>query len=463
MRRRARLLVTHVCLLLTIWAPPAMTSNASPAGPRDRLPVDEYVEAYRIFDMGRNGGLGYSESADAAQLGWGESYVLADYVYMWRVTGDASWLRKLRDHADALFASMSDHDGDGYSGWQTDRYSVALAEAEFAGEGVGLLDVQERISDIQAAHAVTGHTYRIAFGADGGYTVADTSTGERQSHPATDGALDGVPGVRIALRGAPRRGDTYTIHTTAVEPLEYLIHEGMLLHPIALFIEAAMAGEDEALRVDAQRYLGLMRDNFAPKWDRCWVEMPGARGAYAAPDSPAERTPGRVLPHNQYAMHAQAYSVLDPFLPSLRLGDRAHRMAENFRSHMRVAGNAYSWNYWDWDGGHSGPEDSSHAAINVGLVIEGARRGFVFDEGDASRVARTLLDIMWNGSLTAPNVGDRVDSAKGDTYFTLRRWSELAAYDPKVWDVCLAVFRQRGEPPADIPTMLHAQKGLADD
>jgi hypothetical protein len=67
---------------------------------------------------------------------------------------------------------------------------------------------------------------------------------------------------------------------------------------------------------------------------------------------------------------------------------------------------------------------------------------------------------MWNGSMTDPNVGDRVDTSDGDTYFTLRRWAELSAYDPAVCDVCLAMFRTRGEEPAYIPTMLHAQKGL---
>jgi hypothetical protein len=138
-------------------------------------------------------------------------------------------------------------------------------------------------------------------------------------------------------------------------------------------------------------------------------------------------------------------------------------MARNFQEHLRQVGDAYEWNYWDWEDGSTGAEDSSHAAINVGLVIEGARRGAVFGGTDATRVAHTLLDVMWNGSLSDPNVGDRVNTDEGDTYFTLRRWAELAAYDRAAWDVCLAMFRKRGELPTDIPTMLHAQEGLTDE
>jgi hypothetical protein len=436
------------------------------------LPVDEYVERYRAFDADRNDGKGYSDSSDAAQLGWGESYVLADYMYLWRVTGDGAWLVKVRDHADAVFASMSDHDGDGYSGWQTDRYSVA--HARLVG-GDASLDVQERIADIAAAHAVTGDTYRLRFADDGAYTVENDATGERSEHSVNEDAVAGVPGVHITATTLPTAGRVYTVETTAVSGLEYVIHEGMLLYPLALFIEAAMDGDDADMQTAAERYLGLIGDNFVPKWDRCWVDVAPGRGAYAATDSPAERTPGRVLPHNQYAMHAQAYMALDRFLPSLGLRDRAERMATNFQACLRQVGDAYEWNYWDWEDGHSGPEDSSHAAINVGFVIEGARRGVVFDAEDATRVARTLLDVMWNGSLgestgestggagSDPVVGDRVDTNEGDTYFTLRRWAELSAYDPIVWDVCLAMFRKRGELPTDIPTMLHAKEGLTDE
>lgn len=441
----------------------AIVSHAAQDGSPARLPVAEYVDAYRDFDAARNDGRGYSDATDASQLGWGESYILLDYMYLWRVTGDVAWLRKVRDHTDGIFATMSDHDGDGYSGWQTDRYSVALAEMAFSGDGPRGVDVQERIVDIAAAHAVTGHTYALTFGADDLYTVTDLTTGHSDAYEGSSGRLAGIPGVQISVGRAAAPGDKYTIHTTAVEPLEYLIHEGMLLYPIALYIEAVLGLDDTSLRASADSYLALIRDNFVPKWDTCWQDTGEGHGAYRATDSRAERNPGRLLPHNQYAMHAQTYAVLDPLLPALRLGERARAMERDFHANLRTVGDAYVWNYWDWDGGSSGAEDSSHAAINVGLVVEGARRGVVFSDVDAGRVARTFLDVMWNGSLTDPNVGDRVDTSEGDTYFTLRRWAELSAYDPAVWNVCLAMFRTRGEEPADIPTMLHAQKGLTHD
>ena len=38
------------------------------------------------YDVSRNAGKGYSESASSATLAWGESYLLNAYVKMYRVT-----------------------------------------------------------------------------------------------------------------------------------------------------------------------------------------------------------------------------------------------------------------------------------------------------------------------------------------------------------------------------------------
>jgi hypothetical protein len=133
------------------------------------------------------------------------------------------------------------------------------------------------------------------------------------------------------------------------------------------------------------------------------------------------------------------------------------RMATHFRQHLRETGKAYTWNYWDWieegNAEHSNVEDSSHGHIDVGFAVEACRRKVVFTEGDLVRFAHTLLDQMWNGSLSDPQIGARVNTTEGNAY-VCTDWIDLCAWEPKVWDLCWALFRKHGEPPVDIPSIL---------
>jgi len=144
-------------------------------------------------------------------------------------------------------------------------------------------------------------------------------------------------------------------------------------------------------------------------------------------------------------------------------GDRAARMARNFRKHLRKTGQAYTWHYWDWveegEPGHSGVEDTGHGHIDIGFSVEACRRGIVFTDADLKRFAHTLLDQMWNGSLEDPVIGGRVDTRDGNSV-PLGDWMDLCQWDPKVWDVMWAVFEKAGRPAAGIPSVLQAWRRL---
>ena len=92
------------------------------------------IAEFVAFDNSRNEGRAYSDQKTSSALAWGESYYLNAYIKMYRVTGDARWLDKVIDHFDRMAANMVDHDGDGISGWQADRYSVSRMRARGAAQ-----------------------------------------------------------------------------------------------------------------------------------------------------------------------------------------------------------------------------------------------------------------------------------------------------------------------------------------
>jgi hypothetical protein len=482
----------------------------------DKLDVNEYVSRYRARDLARNNGTGNSTYTNSSSLAWGEGYILMDYVMLYHVTKDFYWLDKVTQHFDQMIYGMTQdiprtdfrefsatevdalvsemiknvedidgiqRDDDGhptwhveYPGWYTDRYSVAyIILAGTDSETAKLLPASERISNIERAHQVSGHDYEIRFDDATHYTIRDFPLAESrefkviaESQPTLDERITGIPGASFKIEGTPKAGDIFVIETVKPKPLQYVVHDGMVLYPIAQFIEIVVkdGGLQERFGEKAGSYIGLIKEVFARKWERYWVELDDNAGAYEFTDSPTERAPGRLLPHNQYNALCRAYLVLqdrnvtdDPILR-----EEANKMVRYFKSNLKPTGNAWTWNYWDWGAGedeHSGPEDSSHASINVGTAIEAYHRGIQFGGQDMVRLARTLLDQMWNGSMESLNIGDRVNTDQGDRYFHGRHWIELCEFDPKVWDVCLAWFKQKGEPADLIPSMLYAQQILS--
>ena len=468
----------------------------------DNLEINEYVTRYRSGDDARNNGAGNSTYTSSSTLAWGESYILCNYIRLYRVTGDAYWLEKVIQHfdqmiygmtqsvpqtnfrefsageIDALVAKMiydaencdfGQRDEDAHPvwntecpGWYTDRYSVAHVNVVHTNSGTARLAPEsEKISNIERAHQITGRMYQIQFHNSARYTVEGFDAAELVE---PDNRITEIPGASLRVEGSPKPGDTFTVKTINPKPLQYTVHDGMALYPVAQLVEIVLNDADlrERFGGKIESYIRLIREVFVRKWERYWVELDNDAGAYKFTESPAERAPNKLLPHNQYNAMCRAYLVLQDrnVLDDPELRQKARKMIRYFKSNLRPTGDAWTWNYWDWGDGedeHSGVEDSSHASINVGAAIEAYHRGIEFDQEDMARFAHTLLDQMWNRSLENPNVGDRVDTDKGEQYFPVKSWIELCEFDRKVWDVCYALFKLKGEPANLIPVMLHAQ------
>jgi hypothetical protein len=276
------------------------------------------------------------------------------------------------------------------------------------------------------------------------------------------GTLELVPGAPLKVAGKGLAGAKVGVRTRAPEPCEYQVHDGMMAYPLALFIEQVLADATlpPTYAAKARHYLDTLHRHFVLRWEKTWVDLPPDAGLYRFTDNPTQRFPGYSLPHNQYLAPARTCLVLAQ-LPGYEgaalCAERARRMAVNFRRCLRTTDRgAYVWNYWDPLPNEKGVtphiEDASHGTIDIGFAIEATRRGVVFTGEDLERLARTYLEVMWNGDREDPRFGRLVDSSE-DPVPLWWEWVRLAEADPRVWDLAEAIFERAGRPVSMVPML----------
>ena len=86
---------------------------------------------------------GYTKSANASQLAWGESYVLMAYLSMYEATGDRAYLQRFLEHADRVLVRRDDRTGVGdelrgrvMPAWSTTKYTKDKRYAWIAHTGM---------------------------------------------------------------------------------------------------------------------------------------------------------------------------------------------------------------------------------------------------------------------------------------------------------------------------------------
>lgn len=414
------------------------------------------AERYKAYDTGRNEGKGFSDSSDSGTLGWSEGGVMHDYARMWEATEDAYWLAKIADHFRRIMASASDPDGDGFLSWSTKTYSCAVARAERL-HNVSDASIEPAFQKNmrgEAAARCTGHTYLIEFPAGPEhFRILDWNTRGvvAAEVPSKDGAaITQIVPFRFQLRGRPRQGDRFLVFTVAPQPIEFAVHQGMFIYPVAVFIEAAKsrAGLRERFGAQADEFLAFINRHVFEKNERDWLDMGELGGGYRFEPKITDRFPNRIMPHNQFAALARAWLVLKDVAGAHPLmGQRAEQMVRYFRSHLELdtEHNAYRWHYWDWieygQPGHSGYEDTSHASLSMHLAVVAARRGVLFTAEDMRRIANTWLRLMWNRDEEKPRMAAAVDGRPPHDVAPLRGgWSELSQWDRKVYDLARKAF-----------------------
>ncbi|MDQ7824700.1 MAG: hypothetical protein RDV48_18000 [Candidatus Eremiobacteraeota bacterium] len=473
--------------------------------------VQAYVEKYRLADSSLNGGAGYALLKDSGNLAWGESYVLNDYYMLWSVTKDPCWIDKMMQHIDMMLSTMAhreelkaartfsdkeiedlakaiagraslvsleNKDANGYlvwpaeyPGWASPDYSTAAARLiESKSQQCTVTIDPPLIKDLGRAKQVTGHDYHLVFYegpfyAIGDYTADTMLVKWKEYRPGE--AINDIPGFSLKVEWTPKAQDEFVVRTIAQRPLQFVVHDGAIIYPMARFIEAVKSSPELQGRFGskAESYLKVITGTVPRKWEPSWTEFPEtSSGSYRFLESPAELYPGSLLPLNQNNAMGRALLVLSsPSLgASALLADKAKKIARYFKNYLLTQGTGWYWNYGgvNFAAHENHPEDAGHAITDVGFAIEAYHRGVEFTREDMVRFAKTLLDTMWNGSLDSPQFGGYINNKGGDgwnnPYFG-RHWIELCEFDPAVWDACSAWFKTRGEPVSYIPSLLYAQ------
>ncbi len=431
--------------------------------------VADLVASYQLSDALFRDGIGKSDAATSGALGWGEASYLRHYMMCWYAVRDPYWLDKMIDHADRMFGNLSDHDGDGLLSWQDIVYSVGLVDVtrlEPVGEDITIStpNGDRRVYYRRGGKDISGHDYLIEFIAADRFRFTDQTSGEAlgEVEYADPTSFELMPGTALKVTGEGVAGAKFLIRTTAPEPCEYQVHDGMVTYPIAQFIEEVRAAEglDPKYRAKADEYLKLLHEHFVTRWEKWWRPVSENAGVYLFTDNPTQRFPLYSLPHNQYLAPARTLLVLADLAgyESAELcAERARMMAGYFHENLRpVEGDAYEWNYWDplpgEEGVRSYPEDTGHGTIDIGFAIEAAHRGVVFTGEDLERFARTWVDVMWAGDEESPAFGKRVNTSEGD-YKSQWEWMQLGEVDRRAWDLAMARFEAGNRPASMVPPL----------
>jgi hypothetical protein len=436
------------------------------------LDVAALADRFRRYDTERHGEFGPADTGDSGRLGWSAGSLLQDYAAMWEVTGDSHWLGRIRDQFRRILGHAGDEDGDGFLGWTTKSYSCAVAFAErlhnVSDARIEPQRQQERTG--KRAALCQGKNYLIDF-PEGPQAYRILEAGTRAVvvplSPYESGVeIRGIEPFVFRIRGLPHQGDRFLVRTEAPGAIEFAVHQGMFIVPVARFIEAVQSRESlrAEFGADANAFLDFIHRHIFEKHEREWLDRGEQGGGYRFGPEPTDRYPNRILPHNQYSTLARAWLILKD-VPAAHplMAQRGHQMVLHFRSHLEhdAARDAYFWHYWDWieygARGSSGYEDTRHARLNVALAVEAARRGVVFTDQDMSRFANTWLAVMRGGDHAAPRMAAFVDGRPPhETPPLLRGWCELSQWNRQVFELALQAFESLDskQQPAEIPAIL---------
>ncbi len=458
-------------LLLSCFMLTAMVSMAYA-----QLDVAKLAQAYKDFDMARNEGKGYSESPDSSSLGWGEGSIIQSYALMWEVTEDTYWLGQISRHFRNIMATATDPDGDGYLSWTTKAYSTAVAYAERLHNvsDAKIAPASQINRNGKAAATCSGHKYIIEFhSGPGAFRVRDWNTQAVLAEDVEykDGAeIAQVVPFKFKISGETHQGDRFMVRTYVPAAVEYVVHQGMFIYPVALFIEAVKstpALQDEFGKA-ADEFLAFIKKHVFEHNEQDWIEMGERGGAYREQALFTARDPNVILPHNQYGALGRAWIVLKDIEGAHPLmADRGEKMARYFHSYLELdeEKNAYKWHYMDWilygEPKSSGYEDTSHAALTMSLAVVAARRGLVFTDEDMVRIANTWLKLMWNQDEADPKMAASVAGGEPHKAPALYNWwSDLSQWDRQIYDLALTCFLATDEQKqaASAPAMLHCAK-----
>lgn len=223
---------------------------------------------------------------------------------------------------------------------------------------------------------------------------------------------------------------------------------------------AQIVNADEALRepygAAATRYLALAEDHLIRKWDvRGNYKDLGQVGAVYITNADLKPTKAHLTqPHNKHSKIIRALLSMCAATGKDAYLVKAVKLGTRFKHCLTVAGDHYTWNYWDpsgaWDIDPDDPGKWKHwigaehrggyynlSASQAVLLYE---HGLVFDKADIEGFVETQTTVCWNGDTGEPKWA-RVDGREMETAY-LCGW--LAPFDERIFTMAYGPPAQAG-------------------
>lgn len=447
----------------------------------------------------------YYRTADGAQFGWAESYLLDSYVEAYKLSGDTVWLDKVVTHTDRMIADADDADGDGYDGWSTARYSpieVHNNGMETADPNDSTLPRYWNRFQTNSSNAfrttdayVGGWALRIdSDGALWRKVYQDMNTYEpnttyvlRVNAKTNGSAAGGTAYVHDRTSGAilcsinvtstsyqyystecrmPAAGHDIEVWLGHVDyqvaggrawfdavkitgKFPYMVHDGMVGTSIAKFIRLVdqTPALQTAYQTEASNYLTFLENEMVPRWEsssyigNTWASLSGTTGTYK------QSANFDAFGHGTgwtYLPYNQSLAFTRMLLVLYDVNGNATYLdrAKRNGQYFKNALTLSGGAYtWNYAYSTTTPEDVSHANIDVGTARELYEHGLVFNATDMERFTTTITN-MWNGSTSSPTVKYFVNNTGGTGYSKyIVEWTELAQWRRNLYWVAAEQYR----------------------
>jgi hypothetical protein len=439
----------------------------------------------------------WEQRKDGSAIAWNEAYVLDALIDLYDATGDAKYLRQLVTRSDRVIShrddkrGFADYTGRAHKRWSIDsKYTIATAAL--------VSDAAEPTLWLVSTTSANNHITSVSITRQGErFTLKATNPAWKREESFTDLSIDpndaryfakvindptpfpkpppGSDGEHSQLlRVEPVREDQKVLlpkeQTVKLKPQwdSHAGYVGIVYHPMLKLAQRVKKDPKLAeLKPAADRFIAAAEESFADVLDH-WREGRKPDEGYYLSSMRGGATPfdGVCMPFNYQAKMACSELALFELTNKPIYKEHALRIATLFKNRLEMktssAGELYVWKYWfepmtvGWDASakisdhypvmkpYLVSEDSSHATLDIAMVIAMHDAGLIFDDTDLRRFANTFLVNVARGDHAGLNA--YVDGKAGNEQFesaAVFGWVPLAQVDADVLKACRDIYLKR--------------------
>ncbi|GEB11729.1 hypothetical protein SAMN05421671_4590 [Pimelobacter simplex] len=476
----------------------ASTATAPGASAALLLPGNDFVASYeaawQVVDT-------TVHDNELGQLAWGSSYTLLSLVRMYQATGNALYLDRFVEQADAVWAKTDEArgvtDGQGRSGpvWRAGGSYAAAAAVVADVNGKALFEIRSPDPGASGATitvgSITGGSFSLTLSHPSYSPSTVTLTGVTLDPASASSIENKVAGAyHLPETGDPNKrlwtvkrlgGSVDAVPVAGTTSLEqrysaFSGHTGQIAYPIAMFARLVLRGDLASaqgvpLKSVAIDYLARVRRAVAfhdPEWRFATLSNGHVGGDYAWPYGAPVPFDGLVQPLNLSHAMGQLLAELYRIDRTPAFRPRINAMVRTFRVCATEVGTAWKWPYWpthsELYNGYAAVsgrseyttaypatrhiEDISHGAISVEFLAAAARAGTEAGALDTSRLVATYLNHVKAGTSTAYLRVDGTTPATESQAAQAGRWLSLAQWGSTIVGHVEAVYRAMSLAPA---------------